>query len=210
MHEQTFFASSWCLQKSMAQRSSLPVAHHSVTFFWLINRWVCLWGCWDVQNLMFCLLTCPLKWKWASSLNRIKPRSLGLFPVLSLMVWQNSLFSPLLTSVISGRIYTLHGTNLKSLWMILFTVAIEMLTSLDSCCVGFRGYCSRCFLTAWTLARVLTVTYSPLWLLLSFPTLPVFVNFSTIFVIVFLHEVFLPGNSLWNSHWIRTPGFVEK
>ena len=52
----------------------LPIAHHSVTFSWLNSWWVCLWGCWDAQNLMFCLLTCPLKWKWASSLKRIKPR----------------------------------------------------------------------------------------------------------------------------------------
>ena len=164
----------------------------------------------DAQNFMFWLLICTLKWKWASSLHRIKPRSPGLFPILSLMVWQNSLLSSLLASVCSGRICTLYGTNFKSLWMILCTVVVEMSTSSESCCVGFRGYCSRCFLIAWTLARVLTVTYSPLWPLLSSPTLPVLLNFSTIFVIVFLHGVFLPGNPLWNSLWVRTPGFVEK
>ena len=97
----------------------------------------------------------------------------------------------------------------KSFWMILCTVVVEMPISLDSCFVNFRGYCSRRFLTAWTLARVLTVTYSPLWPLLSFSTLPVFLNFLTIFV-VFLHGVFLPGNSLWNSLLVRTPDFVEK
>ena len=67
----------------------LPIAHHTVTFSWLNGCWVCLWGCWDIQNLIICLLTCPLKWKWASSLNRIKPRSLGLFWIFSLMVCQN-------------------------------------------------------------------------------------------------------------------------
>ena len=46
--------------------------------------------------------------------------------------------------------------------------------------------------------------------LLSFPTLPGFLNFSTIFVIVFLHGVFLPGISLRNSIWVRTTDFVEK
>ena len=188
----------------------LPIAHHSVTFSWLNSWWVCLWGCWDAQNLMFCLLTCPLKRKWVWSLNRIKPRSPGLFSILSLMVWQNSLLSSLLASVCFWRICTLYGNNFKSLWMILCTVVLEMPTSWDSRRVDFRGDCSRCFLTAWTLARVLTVTYSPLWSLLSFPTLPVFLSFLTIFVIVFLHGVFLLGNSLWNSLWVRTPGFAEK
>ena len=223
MHEQTFFASSWCtalcwqshnshhcLQKYGPKMPPLPIVHHSVTFSWLNSQWVCLWGCWDAQNFMFCLLTCPLKWKWALSLNRIKPRSPGLFPILSLVVWQNSLLSYLLASVCSGRIRNLYGTNFKSLWMILCTVVVEMPTFLDSCCVNFGGYCWRHFLTAWTLACVLTVTYGPLWPLLSFPTLPVFLNFSTIFVIVFLHRVFLPGNSLWNSLWVRIPVFVEK
>ena len=177
----------------------LPIAHHTVTFSWLNGRWVCLWGCWDVQNLTFCLLTCPLKWKWASSLNRIKPRSSGLFSILSLMVWQNSLLSSLLASVCFWRIFTLYGNNLKSLWMILCTVVLEMPTSWDSRRVDFRGDCSRCFLTAWTLARVLTATYRPPWPLLSFRTLPVFLNFSAIFVIVFLHGAFLPENSLRNS-----------
>ena len=224
MQEQTFFASSWCtalrwwshnshhyLQKSMAQRSPpLPIAHHTVTFSWLNSCWVCLWGCWDAQNRMFCLLTCPLKWKWASSLNRIKPRSPGLFSILSLTVWQNLLLSSLLASVYFWRICALYGNNFKSLWMILCIAVLEMLTSWDSRRVDFHGDCSRCFLSAWALARVLTATYHPLWLLLSFPTLPVFLNFSTIFVILFLHGGFLSGNSLWNSHWVMTTDFVEE
>ena len=177
----------------------LPIAHHTVTFSRLNGHWVCLLGCWDAQNLMFCLLTCSLIWKWASSLNRIKPRSSGLFSILSLMVWQNSLLSSLLASVCFWRICTLYGNNFKSLWMILFTVVLEMLTFWDSRRVDFRGDCLRCFLTAWTLAHVQRVTYRPLWPLLSYPTLLVFLNFSTIFDTVFLHGVFPPGNSLQNS-----------
>ena len=123
----------------------------------------------------------------------------GLFSILSLMVWQNSLLSSLLASVCFWRICTLYGNNFKSLWMILCTVVLEMPTSWDSRRVDFRGDCSRCFLTPWTLARCLKVTYRPLWPLLSLPTLPVFLNFPTIFVILFLHGFFLPGNSLWNS-----------
>ena len=167
----------------------LPIAHYTVTFSWLNGRWVCLWGCWDAQNLMFCLLTCSLKWKWASSLNKMKPSSPGLFSILSLRVWQNSLLSSFLASVCFWRIFTLYGNNFKSLWMILCTVVLKMPTSWDSRRVDYRGDCSRCFLSAWTLARVLTATYHPLWPLLSFPTLLVFLNFSTIFVIVFLHGV---------------------
>ena len=188
----------------------LPTAHHTVTFSWLNGRWVCLWGSWDAQNLMFCLLTFPLKWKWALSLNRIKPRSPGLFSILSLTVWQNLLLSSLLASVYFWRICALYGNNFKSLWMILCIAVLEMLTSWDSRRVDFHGDCSRCFLSAWALARVLTATYHPLWLLLSFPTLPVFLNFSTIFVILFLHGGFLSGNSLWNSHWVMTTDFVEE
>ena len=148
---------------------------------------------------MFCLLTFPLKWKWASSLNRIKPRSPGLFSILLLIVWQNSLLSSWLASVWFWRICTLYGNIFKSLWMILCSVFLEMPTSWGSRPVGFHGDCSRCFASAWTLAPVLAVTYCPLWPLLLFPTLPVFLNFLTIFVIVFLHGVFLAGNSLQNS-----------
>ena len=43
----------------------LPIAHHTVTISWLNGCWVCLWCCWGAQNLMFCLLTCPFKLKWA-------------------------------------------------------------------------------------------------------------------------------------------------
>ena len=64
--------------------------------------------------------------------------------------------------------------------------------------------------TVWALARALTVTYRPLWPLLSFPTLPVLLNFSTIFVIIFQHGVFLPGNSLQNGLWFSITDFVEK
>ena len=188
----------------------LPIAHYTVTFSWLNGRWICLWGCWDAQNLMFCLLTCSLKWKWASSLNKMKPSSPGLFSILSLMVWQNSLLSSFLASVCFWRIFTLYGNNFKSLWMILCTVVLKMPTSWDSRRVDYRGDCSRCFLSARTLARVLTATYHPLWPLLSFPTLPVFLNFSTIFVILFLHGFFLPGNSLLNSLWVMTNDSVEK
>ena len=156
------------------------------------------------------LVEVPTQMKMGSSWNRIKPRSPGLFLILSLIVWENSLLFYLLASVSSGRISTLYRTNFKSLWVILCTVVLEMPTSLDSCCDSFRGYCSRCFFTAWTLTSVLTVTYSPLWSLLSFPTLSVFLNFSTIFAIIFPQGVFLPGNSLWSSLWVRTPGFVEK
>ena len=186
-------------KKYVTKISPVPKAHYNVTFSWLNGRWVCIWGCWDAQSLMFCLLTCPLKWKWASSLNRIKPRSPGLFSILSLMVWQNSLLSSLLASVCFWRICTLHGNKFKSFWMILCTVVLKMPTSWDSRRVDFRGDCSRCFLTPWTLARCLKVTYRPLWPLLSLPTLPVFLNFPTIFAILFLHGFFLPGNSLWNS-----------
>ena len=100
--------------------------------------------------------------------------------------------------------------SFKSLWMILCTVILEMLTSWDSRCVNFLGDCSRCFITVWALARALTVTYRPLWPLLSFPTLPVLLNFSTIFVIIFQHGVFLPGNSLQNGLWFSITDFVEK
>ena len=86
----------------------LPIAYHTVTFYWLNGCWVCLWGCWDGQNLMFYLLTCPLRWKWASSLNRIKPRSLGLFSILPLL-------SFLFASVCFWTICTLYGNNFKSL-----------------------------------------------------------------------------------------------
>ena len=175
MQEQTFIASPRCtalrwrthdshhyFQKSTARRSPpLPIAHHNVTFSWLNGRWVCLWGCWDAQNLMFCLLTCPLKWKWASSLNRIKPRSPGLFSFLSLMVWQNSLLSSLMASICFWRIYTLYENNFKSLWIILCTVVLKMPTSWESRRDDFWGDCSRFFLTAWTLARFLTKTYRP-------------------------------------------------
>ena len=174
----------------------LPIAHHTVSFSQLNRLWVCLWGCWDVQNLMFYLLTGPLKLKWAASLNRIKPRLPGLFSILSLIVWRNSLLSSLLASVCFWRIRALFKKNFKSLWMILCTVVLEMSTS-------WNGDCSRCFLSSWTLARILTATYCPLWLFLSFSTLPVFLNFSTIFVIVFLHGVLLPGNSLRNSLYLR-------
>ena len=119
----------------------------------------------------------------------MKPRSPGLFSILSLMVWQNPLLSSLLASVCFWRICTLYGNNFKSLWMILCTVVLKMPTSWDSRRVDYRGDCSRCFFSAWTLARVLTATHHPLWPLLTFPTLPVFLNFSTIFVIVFLHGV---------------------
>ena len=84
----------------------LPIAYHTVTFSWLNGCWLCLWGCWDGQNLMFYLLTCPLRWKWTSSLNRIKPRSLGLFSILSLL-------SFLFASVCFWRIRTLYGNNFK-------------------------------------------------------------------------------------------------
>ena len=84
----------------------LPIAYHTVTFYWLNGCWVCLWGCWDGQNLMFYLLTCPLRWKWTSSLNRIKPRSLGLFSILPLL-------SFLFASVCFWRIRTLYGNNFK-------------------------------------------------------------------------------------------------
>jgi len=87
--------------------------------------------------------------------------------------------------------------------MTLCTVALEMPTSWDSCLVDF-GDCWRCSLTAWTLAGVLTVTCHPLWSLLSFPTLALFLNFSTMFIIVFLHGTFLPGNSLQNALCVRT------
>ena len=66
--------SSLSSKKYVTKISPVPKAHYNVTFSWLNGRWVCIWGCWDAQSLMFCLLTCPLKWKWASSLKRIKPR----------------------------------------------------------------------------------------------------------------------------------------
>ena len=145
MQEQTFFRSSRCtalhwqshdshhLQKSMAPTPPpLPIAHNTVTFSWFNGCRVCLWGCWDAQNLMFCLLTWPLKWKWALSLNRIKPRSSGLFSILSLMLWQNSLLSCLLASFCFSIICTLYGNNFKSLWMIICTVILEMPTSWET------------------------------------------------------------------------------
>ena len=95
---------------------------------------------------MFRLLTCRLKWKWASSLNRIKPRSPGLFSILL------TKFTPsLLTSVCFWRIWTFYGNNFKSLWMTLCTVILEVLTSWDSRFVGFCGDCSRRSLTVWTI-----------------------------------------------------------
>ena len=134
----------------------------------------------------------------------------GLFSILSLIVWQNSLLSSSLASVCFWRICTLYGSIFKSLWMVLCSVILEMPTSWGSRCVDFCGDCSRCFLSAWTLGPVLAVTYCPLWPLLSFPTLPMFLNFLTIFVIVFLHGAFLAGNSLQNSLWLRTTDFVGK
>ena len=187
----------------------LPIARHPVTFSLLNGCWVCLWGSWDAPNLMFCLLTCPLKWiGFITKQNQAKIT----WVVLDSFTDGLTKFTPLslLVSVCFWTICTLYRNNFKSLWMILCAVVLEMPTSWDSRHVDFHGDCSRYFLTVWTLARVLTETYRPPWPLLPFPTLPVFQNFSTIFVIVFLHGVFLPGNSLRNSLWIRTTDFVEK
>ena len=41
-------------------------------------------------KLHFCLLICPLRWKWASSLKKMGSRTPGLFSILSEMLWQNS------------------------------------------------------------------------------------------------------------------------
>ena len=80
-------------QRSTVKDPLFSIAHHAVNFSWLKGDWVCLWDCWDAQRLMFFLLACPIRWKWASSLNRIKPRSPVLFSIPSLVVWQNSLLS---------------------------------------------------------------------------------------------------------------------
>ena len=77
--------------------------------------------------------------------------------------------------------------------MTLCAVIFEMPSFWDRRRVDFRENCSRCFLNTWILAFVLTVTYLSLWPLLYFTTLPVFLSYSTIFVIFFLHGVFLTG-----------------
>ena len=77
--------------------------------------------------------------------------------------------------------------------MTLCVVFFETSSFWDRRRVDFHENCSRCFLNTWILAFVLTVTYLSLWPLLYFPTLPVFLSYSTIFVILFLHGVFLTG-----------------
>ena len=66
-----------------------PMAHHTVTLSWLRERWVCScdWA-WAQKNI-FCLLMCPLKWRWVSSLKKIKCNKPGLFLIISLAFSQN-------------------------------------------------------------------------------------------------------------------------
>ena len=174
------------------------MAHHTVTLSTFSGLSTCSWGWAWTQNCMFCLLTCPLRWKCTSSLKKIKSRRLGWSPIHWLMLWQNASLSVLFAAGWDCRICILYGNMWRSWCIILITDVLDRSVSCDKRLVDFLGDIAKCSLTLSMLGSVLADLGRPLWSLFLSWTIPISLNLFKRRRIVTLVGVFLPGKFLRN------------
>ena len=116
----------------------------------------------DPQNFMFCLFTCPERWKWASSLNQMLFRNNGFCSICSLTQLQNTILARLSAAFIFCFIWILYGNFFKSLRKILWTVDLFTLCSVESRRTDLFGLFSIARLILSMLAVDLPVFFRPL------------------------------------------------
>ena len=160
---------------------------------------------------MFCLLTCPQRWKCASSLKKIKSRKLGWSSVRRLMMlWQKASLSVLFTAVWAYRICILYRNMRRSWCIILITDVLDRSVSWDKRLVDFLGDIAKCSLILSMLGSVLADLSHPLWPLFLSWILPVSLNLFKRRRIVTLVRALLSGKSLRNCLCVWISDLVAK
>ena len=94
------------------------MSHQTVTFSTLSGIRTCTSGCVWAQNRMFCLLACPLRWKCASSLKKIKSRILGCSLIHWVVLLQNASLSAFFAGVWACTVCILYR-NMWRFWCII-------------------------------------------------------------------------------------------
>lgn len=124
--------------------SCCPMAHHTVTLFWLSEHSAYSCGYDSAHNYMFSLFTCPLRWQLVLSLKKIKSNIPELYLILWLRFWHNANRSFLLRSVWCYQVWILQVKSLRSCCKIQIADAFEILTSCESRLADICGDSWRC------------------------------------------------------------------
>ena len=159
---------------------------------------------------MFCLLTCPLRWKCASSLKKIKSRKLGWSSIRRLMMlWQDASLSALFAAIWACRIVFVWK-HVKVLVHYPHNRCPGQISLLRQTSCGFPWRIAKCSLTLSMMLSALPDLSRLLWPLFLSWILPVSLNLFKRRRIVTLVGAFLPGKSLQNCLYVWMSNLVVK